>query len=119
MEPGAIDERMPADERVLVDIKTDVTPEVLARIRALGGTVVNSAPRYRSIRAELPLAALELLAELDEVQAIRPADIPVTHRQLPGPSSVLGTGALHGVQSSKADTSKGDVAHQRCTRDGP
>ena len=106
---------MPADERVLVDIQADVTPEVLARIRALGGTVINSVPRYRSIRAELRLAALELLAELDEVQAIRPADIPVTHRQLPGPSSVLSTGALHGVQSSKADTSEGDVAHRANT----
>ena len=32
------------------------SPEVVARIEALGGTVVNSVPRYRSIRAELPLA---------------------------------------------------------------
>ena len=106
MEAGAM------DERVLVDIRADVTPEVLARIRELGGTVVNSVPRYRSVRAELPLAAVESLAELDEVQAIRPADMPVTHRQLPEPSSVVRTGTVHVVRSSKEDTSEGDVAHR-------
>ena len=31
-----------ADELVTVDIRADVTPPVLARIRVLGGTVINS-----------------------------------------------------------------------------
>ena len=43
---------------VTVDIRADVTPEVLSRIRDLGGMVVNSVPRYRSIRAHLPPAAV-------------------------------------------------------------
>ena len=34
------------DERVMVDIRADVTPAVLARIRALGGTVITSVPKY-------------------------------------------------------------------------
>ncbi len=111
-EADALEERTTVDERVMVDIQADVTPQVLARIRALGGRVINSVPRYRSIRAELPLAAMELLAELDEVQAIRPAEIPVTHRQLLGASSDIGKDAFHVALSSKVDTSEGDVAHQ-------
>ena len=61
-------------ELVEVDIRADVTPEVLARIRALGGTVINSVPRYRSIRAQLPLSAVTTLAALDAIQSIRTAD---------------------------------------------
>ena len=63
-----------AAEMVTVDIRADVTPEVLARIRDLGGTVINSVPRYRAIRARLPLAAMERLAALDAIQSIRAAD---------------------------------------------
>ena len=85
-----------AAEPVLVDIRADVTPAVLAHIRALGGTVVNSVPTYRAIRARLPLTALEPLATLEAVQSIRPADQPITHQ----------------VLTNKVDTTEGDVAHQ-------
>ena len=61
-------------EPVLVDIRADVTKALLARIRALGGTVINSVPKYRAIRAELPVVAIERLAALAAVQTIRPAD---------------------------------------------
>ena len=47
-----------ADETVMVDIRADVTPAVLARIRALGGTAINSVPSYRAIRANLPITAV-------------------------------------------------------------
>ena len=56
---------------VMVDIRADVTPAVLARIRVLGGTVINSVARYRAIRARLPLEAVEKLATLDVIQSIR------------------------------------------------
>ena len=85
MEAGAM------DERVTVDIRADVTPAVLRRIRALGGTVINSVPKYRAIRAELPLTAVVRLAALNAVQSIRPADEAVTR---------------------KDDTTEGDVAHR-------
>ena len=85
MEAGAM------DERVTVDIRADVTPAVLRRIRALGGTVINSVPKYRAIRAELPLAAVVRLAALSAVQSIRPADEAVTRQD---------------------DTTEGDVAHR-------
>ena len=85
MEAGAM------DERVMVDIRADVTPAVLRRIRALGGTVINNVPKYRAIRAELPLAAVVRLAALSAVQSIRPADEAVTRQD---------------------DTTEGDVAHR-------
>ena len=77
-------------ELVTVDIRANVTAAVLARIRALGGTVINSVPEHRAIRARLPLAAVEPLAALDAVQFIRPADEAVTR---------------------KDNTSEGDAAH--------
>ena len=83
--------------RVTVDIRADVTDAVLDRVRALGGTVVNSVPAYRAIRARLPLSALETLAELDAVQSIRPPDIAITNRV------VTHSGSL---------TTEGDAAHQ-------
>ena len=78
-------------ERVTVDIRADVTPVVLARIRSLGGTVINSVPKFRAIRAQLPLSSVARLAALAAVQSIRPADEAVTR---------------------KDNTSEGDVAHR-------
>ena len=81
----------PEPERVTVDIRADVTPVVLARIRTLGGTVINSVPKYRAIRAQLPLASVARLAALAAVRSIRRADEAVLR---------------------KDDTSEGDAAHR-------
>ena len=97
------------DEMAMVDIQADVTPEVLARIRALGGTIINSVGRYRAIRANLPTAAGEQLAALEAVQSIRPADVAVT----PGRAQGLRSNIRSDVATTRAvDTSEGDVAHQ-------
>ena len=79
------------DDRLLVDVRAEVTPAVLSRIRELGGTVVNSVPRYQAIRARLPLVSVERLAALDAVRTIRTAGEAVTRRD---------------------DTSEGDAAHR-------
>ena len=86
----APEEGQAEDGRVLVDIRADVSPAVLARIRELGGAVVTSVPGYRAIRALLPLSSVERLAALDAVRTIRTADEAVTRK----------------------DTSEGDVAHR-------
>ncbi len=101
-----------ADETVMVDIRADVTPEVLARIRVLGGTVINSVPRYRVIRAQLPLAAVEPLAILDAVQTIRPADEAATRAQATWFPSDIRPDTLKTAVTRADDTSEGDVAHQ-------
>ena len=96
-----------ADELVTVDIRADVTPPVLARIRVLGGTVINSVLKYRTIRARLPLAALEPLATLEAVQFIQPADQPITNQVLERSAVARAI-----VATSKVNTTEGDVAHQ-------
>ena len=68
------------NERVMVDIRADVTPTVLKRIRDLGGTVISSVPKYQAIRAQLPPRAVERLAALDAIRTIRPADEAVTRK---------------------------------------
>ena len=87
------------DGQVEVDIRADVTPALLARIRELGGRAINSHPRYRAMRASLPVSALERLAEADTVQAIREADEALTHARRDADAT------------SKTNTSRGDVAH--------
>ena len=95
-------------KRVLVDIKADVTPAVLARIEELGGEVVNSVRKYRAIRAWLPLDTVEVLATLDEVQRIRVADRAITNQEVLRPK-LVSDAATTGTE--KVDTSEGDVAH--------
>ena len=63
------------DGRVRVKMKADVTPELLASIKALGGTVTQSYPKYRTLYATLPLGSLETLAARSEVEFI---DVPPT-----------------------------------------
>jgi hypothetical protein len=79
------------DGRVEVDIRAEVTAFVLSRIEDLGGRIVHSAPQHRGIRAWMPLAALESLAEDPEVHSIRHAERWI---------------------SNMINTSEGDVAHQ-------
>ena len=99
------------DEMVMVDIRADVTPAVLARIRALGGTVINSVARYRAIRARLPLDAVEKLATLDAIQSIRTADQAVTRDQPTGMPSGARTDAPDAARTRTVNTSEGNVPH--------
>ena len=100
------------DDLALVDVRTDVTPAVLERIRDLDGTVVNNVPRYRSIRARLPRAGLETLAALDAVQSIRTADEPRTRTQRRQSTRAGRSDPAVGAVSRKVDTGEGDRAHR-------
>lgn len=79
------------DSTTLVDIKATVTPEILKRITDRGGVIINNHPRYRSIRARIPIEQVEEIAGSPDVQSVRPADRAITR---------------------KVNTSEGDVAHQ-------
>ena len=98
------------DDRALVDIRAEVTPAVLARIRELGGTVVSSVPRYGAVRARLPLPSVERLAALDAVRTLRTADEARTRRQVAPRTRAAGAGTRDPVAPRKVDTSAGDVA---------
>jgi hypothetical protein len=66
--------QLPAtDDGVTVDIKADVSAEVLGAIEQLGGRIINNFPESRAIRASLPLENIESLAERSDVQFIKPA----------------------------------------------
>ena len=99
-----------AFEPVTVDIRADVTSELLTRIQDLGGTVVNSVPKYRAIRARLPFSAVELLAGLDGIQFIRMAEEERTRLSPVRPSFAGVETMLAGNRAG--NTSEGDVAHR-------
>jgi hypothetical protein len=80
-----------ADGTTLVDIRADVSPELLDRIRELGGAVGSHFAEFRAIRARLPLEEVEVLATMPGVEFIRPADRAITRA---------------------IDVSQGDVAHR-------
>jgi len=105
------------DGTVLIDLRTEVTPRVLRQIEELGGAVESSYPRYRAVRARVPLDQLEALAGLAEVSQIRPADRAITHKldategdlahradQVRGSFGVDGTGVSIGVLSDGVDS---------------
>ena len=76
---------------VTVDIRADVSVRVLARIKALGGRVVNHFPQFNAIRAVVPVDKILDLAEEPGVQNIRPEI---------------------GYLLNKINTSEGDIAHR-------
>lgn len=59
--------------RVLVDVAGEISGELVDQVAQLGGRVVNSHPEYLSLRAYLPLSAVERLASRSEVLHIKPA----------------------------------------------
>ena len=69
--------------RTLVDISAEVSPEVGAKIRKLGGAIVSSDERYHTIRARLALEKMEALAALKAVRFIAPAAVPGFNRVKP------------------------------------
>ena len=100
------------EERVMVDIRAAVTPSVLTRIRELGGTVITSVPKYQAIRAQLPLRTVEMLAGLDAIRTIRPADEVRTRGQVSTLSPPSRTRIADAPVTKKDNTSAGDVAHR-------
>jgi hypothetical protein len=63
--------------RVLVDIRGDVTTDLVAAIARLGGVVVSQFQQFGSIRARLSLDAVLALAQQPDVRSIRIAEQPV------------------------------------------
>ena len=63
-----------ARNRVLVDIKADVSPALEDAIIALGGEVVSSHTRFHAIRAWLPVGRIESLGWRDDIKSIRQAE---------------------------------------------
>ncbi len=85
--PGALAAvRLDARNNVEVDVRGEITPALLEYVRILGGTVGNSFPEYHSMRATLPLLAVEQLAARPEVVEVQPSEPAFVH-QRPSPPS--------------------------------
>ena len=80
-----------ARNRVLVDIKADVSPDLEDAIVAFGGEVVSSHARFSAIRAWLPLDRIESLGWRDDIKSIRQASRAITNM---------------------SNVSEGDIAHR-------
>jgi len=64
----------------LVDITGAVSTDLLNAIRAAGGQVVLSVAQFNSIRARLPVGALETISGRADVAFIRPAEYPMVNQ---------------------------------------
>ncbi len=92
-----LDVKPDARGMVEVDITATVSPDLLAAIQSGGGSVVNQVASERAIRARLPVAAMEPLAERNDVQIMRPADKMITN---------LGTVVTEGDRTHRADAAR-------------
>ena len=72
--------------RVIVDVTSDVTPEVLGSIERMGGAVLSQFPGQRALRAAVPVSGLERLASEPAVRFIRPAVPALREGARSGPS---------------------------------
>ncbi len=87
--------RYETDGRMLIDVNGAVTKDVVAVIEAAGGTVVSRFPKFRTLRALLPIGQIETVAALGDVRSIRRPAMAETR-----------TGSV---------TSEGDLAHNAAT----
>lgn len=85
------------DNRVLVDVKATVSPELLGFIAQAGGVVINSFASMGAIRASVPAEAFAALAARDDVRFVEPAALATTN---------LGTVTTEGDRTHRADTAR-------------
>jgi hypothetical protein len=105
---------------VVVDIKANVSDDLLAAISAIGGKVISKFPEYHAIRAAIPLENIEAVAGRPDVRQVSPAvkartnasvamegsisHMAVEARKLYG---VAGAGIVVGVLSDSIDDGYG------------
>lgn len=65
--------RTDSQGRILIDIRTTATDDLLLLIRSLGGRIVSESPTHKTILAYIPLEVLEKIAESQDVFFMMPA----------------------------------------------
>jgi hypothetical protein len=66
-------------DRVLVDIRSEVTRRLISHIKRNGGNILSSSSKDHSLIAYVPLNQLEKIAELNEVRFISQPSEAVTN----------------------------------------
>ena len=90
----------------IVEVSARVDDSLLEAIRALGGKVLDSRPAYDSVRAWLPLGALEGLAARSEVGFISPKREAITSRVRARGRPAILPGSTEGVVTHRADLAR-------------
>ena len=66
--------------RTMVNIRAQVSPDLLATIRTMGGEVIHASPRFNAVTTRLGVGVLEMLANRADVFAISRATGARTNR---------------------------------------
>lgn len=102
-----VDVKPDIDGKVLVDIRAEVSAEVISALEKARGEIVHRSERYKSIRVRLPLGSLEGLAGMTEIKNIRSAF--EAHRPKPRPR---GPSAVPANSSGKLNTPQARFAQR-------
>ncbi len=113
-----------------VDIRTQVTKDLLERIESLGGRIIYSSEEHRTVVAEIPLRAVETVAGEDAVIFIGPkeengpnsvaspnVEVSVLPTEVNSVKKLLESGATQqGTSAARlrvgSQTSEGDITHR-------
>ncbi|MFC5104289.1 S8 family serine peptidase [Kibdelosporangium philippinense] len=71
-------------DRVTVDIRGTASADLLDHLRKVGAGIRTVSERYRSVRAEVPISAMESIAARSDVKFVEPAVGAMTARELSG-----------------------------------
>jgi hypothetical protein len=71
--------RRDSKDRVLVDIRSEVTKRLIAHVKRVGGNILSTSQKDHSLIAYVPLSKIEKLAELNEVRSISQPSEPITN----------------------------------------
>jgi hypothetical protein len=103
-----------AEKRAFVDVRAEVTPDLVAIVGS-AGIVVSSSSRDRSILVWLPLAKLNDLATLPNVRAIIPVAQAITQANpTSGQEFTLRVGGAVTVVEAQLTVSFESVTDSRC-----
>ena len=98
-----------------VDIVADVTKRLLRKLTAVKAKIIVSLPEYRSLRASVPITAIESLAGLREVYFINPKQTAITSR---ASEKQVGDSAAAGFVSGLKENSNFNFADRAADKRG-
>src|SRR5262245_53680523 len=64
--------KMDAEEKTVVDITAIIDDSLMKELRTAGAEIMSAFPEYHSLRAAVPLAQLEVIAEFPQIRFIQP-----------------------------------------------
>ena len=107
-----IDQNVAPDQTIFVVIRADVSPDLVALVKATGAYDISEFPVYKTITARVPITALVDIAQRSDVFSIGPRELMRTNRWVPtseemaaieGATPNAGSALWQGVGAHKAD----------------